>query len=366
MRYSSRLPQNVTAILVYGRVPLTFGGLLCAIAVMWTEQAFYYVIGVLFLFISMCFDLVDGWFSGRFSRNPALAQLADKIMDKLVYSLIFPLLAFGEMWRLYYINEEAVQVDKLHAIFILILCISVLVRDNFANFMRGFALRKGQEPEPYEFTRLRTTIAAPVAAIIYAHAFYIPEGPSSALYYWVSWLGSIPIQLLFIIEIVFLIVNFGSIARYSQKYGSYCLDELCLGNERLRRKILSFFPNSLTVMNALMGLLSVFFAYQGRVQEAYLIIVGAAFFDKLDGALARKLGLTQPLLQEETKNISFGGILDDISDMVSFCIAPGWIFYIVFSGISQPVFPWIETATISFFYAKIGRASCRERVCHRV
>ncbi len=354
MGYSLRLPQNITAILVYGRVPLTFAGLLSALGVMWTESAFYYVIGILFLFTSMCFDLIDGWFSARFSRNPALAHLADKIMDKLVYCIIFPLLAFGEMWRLYH-NENVIRVEKLHAIFILILCISVLVRDNFANFMRGFAFRAGQESEPHEFTRLRTTIAAPVAAILYAHAFYISEGHSYALYSWISLLGKIPIQLLFIIEIIFLIINFGSIARYTQKYGKYCLNELCLGNELLRRKILSFFPNSLTVMNALMGLLAVFFAYQDRVQESYLIIVGAAFFDKLDGAMARKLGLTQPLNKKFDQNhISFGGILDDISDMVSFCIAPSWIFYIIFSDISKPAFPWPHTYMIIIFYAAMG------------
>ena len=54
---------------------------------------------------------------------------------------------------------------------------------------------------------------------------------------------------------------------------------------------LAFFPNALTVMNAMMGLLAVFFAYQGRIREAYFFLIGATMFDKLDGALARKLGL---------------------------------------------------------------------------
>ena len=42
---------------------------------------------------------------------------------------------------------------------------------------------------------------------------------------------------------------------------------ICLGNERLRRRILAFFPNAFTVMNAIMGLLAVFFAYQGRLRR---------------------------------------------------------------------------------------------------
>ena len=83
------------------------------------------------------------------------------------------------------------------------------------------------------------------------------------------------------VEILFLIINLVSIAGYCRKYGTACLDDLCLGDEVLRRRILSVFPNALTVMNALMGLLAIFFADQGRFKEAYLILLGAAFFDKL-------------------------------------------------------------------------------------
>ena len=82
------------------RPPLVFGGLLCAIAVMWTRNTALYTLGVLMLFISMSFDVVDGWFAARFYPHPALARLADRIMDKVVYSIIFPLIAVGVMWRL--------------------------------------------------------------------------------------------------------------------------------------------------------------------------------------------------------------------------------------------------------------------------
>jgi hypothetical protein len=34
------------------------------------------------------------------------------------------------------------------------------------------------------------------------------------------------------------------------------------------------------------------------MREAYLMLIGAATFDKLDGALARRLGLTEPLPEE--------------------------------------------------------------------
>ena len=326
------IPQKVTAVLVYGRLPLVFGGLLCALAVMWTRSPEVYTVGVILLIISMSFDIVDGWFAARFTPHPTLAHLADRIMDKVVFATIFPLVAVGMMWRLSHTPAPS-RLQMLHTIFVLIICIVVLFRDNFAHFIRGFAGPRGPEPEPSEFTRLRTAVAAPVGALLYAHAFFVPEGPTSFVYYAFSWLGNLPIRVLFFIEIIFLIINFGSIARYCRKYGAPCLDELCLGDEMLRRRILSVFPNSLTVMNAVMGLLAVFFAYQGRIREAYLLLIGAALFDKLDGAVARRLGLTEPLPgMVEKGRINVGAIMDDIADAVSFCIVPAWIFYLTLQG----------------------------------
>jgi phosphatidylserine synthase len=324
-----KIPEKIAAILVYSRPPLVFAGLICAVAVMWNRSPAFYTLGVALLFTAMAFDLVDGWFSARFHPDLLLAQLADRIMDKVVYSIIFPLVAVGVMWRLIFLSPDYTRAELLHAIFVLLLCVTVLVRDNFAHFMRGFAIRLGQEPTESELNRLRTVVAVPVGAMLYAYVFYIPEDASSHFYSLVSGLSNLPLRVWFLIEILFLIINFGSIAGYCRKYGTYCLDELCLGEEKLRRKILTLFPNALTVMNAMMGLLALFFAYQGRIREAYLILMGAAVFDKLDGALARKLGLTEPVNdQDRTRRFHLGSILDDVSDAISFCLVPGWIITI--------------------------------------
>jgi CDP-diacylglycerol--serine O-phosphatidyltransferase len=351
------ISQKITALFVYGRPPLVFAGMMCAIAVIWKQSPVVYTIGVVLLFISMSFDLVDGWFAARFELHPKLAPLADRLMDKLVYSIIFPLVAVGVMWRVHFSSPNPTKGEVLHAILVLLLSVTVLIRDNFAHFMRSFAIRKNQEPEYKEFTRLRTIVAAPVGALLYAYAFYVPEGPPSKIYFWISWLGNLPLRGLFFIEIIFLIINFGSIAGYVRKYGALCLDELCLGNEPLRRRILAFFPNALTVMNAMMGLLAVFFAYQERIREASLFLIGAALFDKLDGAVARKLGLTEPQKEAgQKKVINFGSLLDDISDAVSFCIAPAWIFYIVLSGYPDPLIQKLPIGLIAWLYALMGIA----------
>ncbi len=344
--------------MVYGRPPLVFLGLLCAIGVMWDRNIILYETGVFLLLISMSFDVFDGWFAARYPPHPTLASLADRIMDKIVYSTIFPLVSVGMMWRLIYIDRAHTRPEMLHAILVLILCITVLVRDNVAHFMRSYATQKGFEPETRELTRLRTMVAAPVGALLYIHVFYLPGKADSMIYSSISWLANFPLRTFFIIEIIFLIINFGSIAGFCRKYGALCLDEVCLEDDLLRRRILSLFPNALTFFNAIMGVLAVIFAYQGWIHQAFLFLMGATIFDKLDGALARKLGLTEPSSsQEPLKKVPFGAILDDIADGISFCLAPALIFFITLSNFPHlGIAPfWLGLVAFLYFIMGIGR-----------
>ena len=336
---------------------MVFAGMVCAIGVMLNHNPLVYFSGVIFLLAAMILDLIDGWFAARFRPQARLAHLADRIMDKVVYSIVFPMVAVGMMWRYQSLPESAnLRLEMLHVVFVFVLCVTVLLRDNFAHFMRNFSLRKGEEEEMKEVTRLRTMVAAPAGVVLYIHAFYIPGGPDSSLYSWMSWLGAIPIQQLFFLEILFLIINFGSIAGYCRKYGTACLDDLCLDDEVLRRRILAVFPNALTVMNALMGVLAMLFAYRGRIQEAYLILLGAGFFDKFDGTVARKLGLTTPLPSAKPRkyNITLGGILDDVSDTVSFCIAPAVIFYMLMVQVDDQSIQSLPYGWIAILYIVLG------------
>lgn len=351
----SKLLKKITPLLIYGRPPLVFGGMICAVAVMLTQSPALYLCGVLLFCAAMVFDLVDGWFSDRFGKNTSLAMLADRIMDRVVYSIVFPLVAVGMMWRIYHVSPSCGKKELVHAIFVLFLCVTVLIRDNVAHFMRSMAVRYDEEVGFAELNRLRTMVAAPLGLVLYAHAFYIhPTGEAVVFYSILSWLGHLPLRILYVIEIVFLTINFGSIAGYCRKYGSYCLDDLCLGDDVLRRKILSVFPNFLTVMNAMMGLMAVFFATHQKMQEAYIMLIGATVFDKLDGAMARKLGLTEPLPDSGTGSFTLGAILDDLADGLSFCIVPAWIFYLMLSRCADPRIHGLPILLAAGVYAVAG------------
>jgi phosphatidylglycerophosphate synthase len=332
-----KIPRTITTILIFGRPPLAFSGMVLAIATILTMNPIYYIMGVTSLLLSVIIDLIDGWFAARFAPHYKLTHIAERMMNKIVFAINFPVISVGMMWRFHFVSDTSSRAELVHVVFVLILCVTVLLRENFAHFMKSFAMKKGAEEELSDINRLRTLFAAPVAAILYAHAFYTLEGPPSAIYFWISWLSNIPLRLLYFIEITFFVINLGSIAAYCRRYGSDCLDDICMDDEILRWRILSVFPNALTMMNAMMGILSIFFAYGGRIREAYMILIGAAIFDRLDGAVARKLGVTEPPIDNsDCRTPSLGGILDDIADAVSFCIAPAFIFYCLFDLCTIP------------------------------
>lgn len=77
-------------------------------------------------------------------------------------------------------------------------------------------------------------------------------------------------------------------------------------------------PSFFTLMNLFSGFLSIIQTFEGRFDYACWLIVLAAFFDVLDGMMARL-----------TKTSSMFGIeLDSLSDVVSFGVAPSVLVYV--------------------------------------
>ena len=97
-------------------------------------------------------------------------------------------------------------------------------------------------------------------------------------------------------------------------------------NSRSKNHIINYLniPDLLTLMNAVCGILSIFFAIDGRLITAMLLLIGSGLFDLFDGKLARKMNITT----------EFGKQLDSFSDLVSFIIAPAVIAYVMLDDIA--------------------------------
>ena len=84
-----------------------------------------------------------------------------------------------------------------------------------------------------------------------------------------------------------------------------------------RIRPLMLLPNFMTLGAVCVGLTSVRFALDGRVDLAVIALVLAMILDGLDGRVARALNSTSPIGKE----------LDTLADFFNFGIAPGLIVH---------------------------------------
>ncbi len=95
-----------------------------------------------------------------------------------------------------------------------------------------------------------------------------------------------------------------------------------LRNDHLRRKFRKPIPRTIvpsffTLMNLFCGFVAIVQIYEGKLEFGAWLIVIAAFFDMMDGFMARLTNATT----------EFGIELDSLSDIVSFGVAPAFLFY---------------------------------------
>lgn len=76
-------------------------------------------------------------------------------------------------------------------------------------------------------------------------------------------------------------------------------------------------PNAITSMNLLSGVFGVIVTLQGRVDQAFLLMLAAAVFDFCDGFAARLLHAYSPVGKE----------LDSLADVVSFGVLPALVLH---------------------------------------
>lgn len=86
---------------------------------------------------------------------------------------------------------------------------------------------------------------------------------------------------------------------------------------KINKRYLLPIPFFFTFANALMGLVSVFYALEKDLVVAAYCILIAAVFDMLDGRIARALGVESMI----------GVALDSLCDAISFCFAPAILLY---------------------------------------
>lgn len=124
--------------------------------------------------------------------------------------------------------------------------------------------------------------------------------------------------------------------------------------ERIKKPIpRSVYPSFFTLMNLFSGFLAIIMIYEGKLINGAWLIVLAAFFDALDGFMAR---LTNG-------DSDFGIELDSISDVVSFGAAPGFLIYaFAFSDSTNMALPIIAALPVLCGAIRLARFNVNAKI----
>ena len=150
------------------------------------------------LIASAVTDIFDGYFARRFQVETKMGAHADPLMDKFFYLCTLPLLIF--------VTTHNNHID--HAIFILIICVLFLARDQWVTFLRSIGSMYNISGGANWAGKLRTIVNFPLICSIY----YYEEAPTNYL---------INKMLLHTVEVLAVVINFVSLYIYSKKYWPY-------------------------------------------------------------------------------------------------------------------------------------------------
>jgi CDP-diacylglycerol--serine O-phosphatidyltransferase len=108
----------------------------------------------------------------------------------------------------------------------------------------------------------------------------------------------------------------------------------------IRTKSKYVVPNSITAMSMILGLISMYYAYNHQFVIAAWVILYSTVLDKLDGSTARVLNASS----------EFGVQMDSFSDLIAFGIAPAFLVFAICSGDPDVSAYFLSKETPFFLY----------------
>ena len=156
------------------------------------------------LFLSGLTDYFDGTLARRWDVVTPLGKMADPLMDKAVYVVVFPSLTWfllrgaGGEW---------------HSLLMLAFTILYTLRDLWVTFMRSVASLYGAAEGAMWLGKVRTALTFPTAGLVYAYVALAPRigAPAGRVLLWACCLA----------EVSMLVLNAVSFVTYTRFYAPY-------------------------------------------------------------------------------------------------------------------------------------------------
>jgi CDP-diacylglycerol--glycerol-3-phosphate 3-phosphatidyltransferase len=185
--------------LTFGRVPFVF--LFMALAIVHSyrpAQWWLAVAATAALAIAALTDLYDGMLARRWNVTSKFGALADPLMDKVFYLVVFPTL----LWLL-----GRMPGEKIHALVMLVFTVLYILRDQWVTFLRSVGAMYNADCRANWMGKFRTAATFPSACVIYVYAALQP------------WF--LPQWLIFAIECGLIVLNVWSMVTYTKQYLPY-------------------------------------------------------------------------------------------------------------------------------------------------
>lgn len=156
------------------------------------------------LTLSALTDLFDGALARRWKVVTKFGAMCDPLMDKVFYLIVFPTL----LWLLPIGKPE----ERWHALFMVVLTVLYLLRDQWVTFLRSVGSLYGADCAATFLGKFRTAMTFPLCGFIYLYIMLYDYPPDTMTWFrWVIYAG----------EAVAIFLNFWSLGVYTRNYLPY-------------------------------------------------------------------------------------------------------------------------------------------------
>ncbi len=161
-------------------------------------------LALVFLTLSALTDLFDGALARKWKVVTKFGAMCDPLMDKVFYLIVFPTL----LWLLPIGKPE----ERWHALFMVVLTILYLLRDQWVTFLRSVGSLYGANCAASFLGKFRTAMTFPLCGVIYLYIMLYSYEPDTMTWFrWVVYTG----------EAVAIFLNFWSLYVYTRDYMPY-------------------------------------------------------------------------------------------------------------------------------------------------
>lgn len=154
------------------------------------------ILATVSLAIAAFTDLFDGLYARRWKVVSTFGAMADPLMDKVFYLVVFP--------TLLYLLAGQGGPEKTHAMVMLFFTVLYILRDQWVSFLRSVGAAYGADVRANWMGKLRTAISFPIGGLIYIYTACHP--------FW------LPLPLIYALEGFAIIINLLSIVIYTKQY----------------------------------------------------------------------------------------------------------------------------------------------------